>query len=208
MFHFLAVAEQFLRQSANGPSVTGGFLYQRASNTESVFETWVTYQIRKIAGCACAGNAGNVFPATDFKGKVPLISDPGMHHGTCVTHVPWCMSGSLISSAGENAPSIQGACATHNFTYLARGPWRNHQSVITHDTITWGQSIISIDSHPIQNFAITCDRKNNNFDFTIVLFKFIFLCLETPHILLTNFPSCKQIMAQYNGHFRETLHGV
>ena len=25
------------------------------------------------------------------------VSDPGMHHGTCVTHVPWCMSGSLYS---------------------------------------------------------------------------------------------------------------
>ena len=25
----------------------------------------------------------------------PPVSDPGMHHGTCVTHVPWCMSGSL-----------------------------------------------------------------------------------------------------------------
>ena len=27
----------------------------------------------------------------------PWISDTGMHHGTCVTHVPWCMPGSLIS---------------------------------------------------------------------------------------------------------------
>ena len=27
----------------------------------------------------------------------PLVSDPDMHHGTCVTHVPWCMSGSLTS---------------------------------------------------------------------------------------------------------------
>ena len=25
------------------------------------------------------------------------FSDPDMHHGTCVTHVPWCISGSLIS---------------------------------------------------------------------------------------------------------------
>ena len=25
----------------------------------------------------------------------PRVSDPDMHHGTCVTHVPWCMSGSL-----------------------------------------------------------------------------------------------------------------
>ena len=24
-------------------------------------------------------------------------SDPDMHHGTCVTHVPWCMPGSLTS---------------------------------------------------------------------------------------------------------------
>ena len=27
----------------------------------------------------------------------PRVSDPDMHHGTCVTHVPWCMPGSLIS---------------------------------------------------------------------------------------------------------------
>ena len=27
----------------------------------------------------------------------PRISDPVMYHGTCVTHVPWCMPGSLTS---------------------------------------------------------------------------------------------------------------
>ena len=25
--------------------------------------------------------------------KKPLVSDPGMHHGTCLTIVPWVMSG-------------------------------------------------------------------------------------------------------------------
>ena len=30
---------------------------------------WISYKIRKISDCACAGNAGNVFPATDFKGN-------------------------------------------------------------------------------------------------------------------------------------------
>ena len=55
----------------------------------------------------------------------PRVSDPDMHHGTCVTHVPWCMLGSLSSGflevgGGENFPSIPGACATHNFT---KGPW-------------------------------------------------------------------------------------
>ena len=54
--------------------------------------------------------------------RKPLVSDPGMHHSTCVTHVPWCMSGSLIRGSGENVPGIPGACATRNFAYLVRGP--------------------------------------------------------------------------------------
>ena len=85
---------------------------------------WASCQIRKIAGCACAGNAGNVFPTYRLQSK-PEVSDPGMHHGTCVTHVPWCMSESLIRGGGENVPGIPGACATRNFAYLARGPFGN-----------------------------------------------------------------------------------
>ena len=66
--------------------------------------------MRKIAGCACAGNAGNVFPCLRFQRK-PLVSDPGMHYGTWVMHVPWCISGSLTCGDGENVPGIPGACA-------------------------------------------------------------------------------------------------
>ena len=62
------------------------------------------------------------FPTIDFKRK-PLVSDPNMHHGTCVTHVPWCMSGSLTRGRGENVPGIPGACWTLNFACLVRGPW-------------------------------------------------------------------------------------
>ena len=54
----------------------------------------------------------------------PLVSDPDMHLGTCVTHVPWRMSGSLTHGVGENVPGIPGACATRNFTYPARGPYQ------------------------------------------------------------------------------------
>ena len=61
------------------------------------------------------------FPCHRLQRK-PLVSDPGMHHGMCVTHVLWCMSGSLNRGGGENVPDIPGASATHNFTYLARGP--------------------------------------------------------------------------------------
>ena len=54
--------------------------------------------------------------------RKPLVSDPGMYHSTCVTHVPWCMSGSLTRGGRWNDPGIPGVCATHNFAYLARGP--------------------------------------------------------------------------------------
>ena len=54
------------------------------------FILWASCQILKIAGCACVGNAGNVFPS-------PRVSHPDMHHGSCETHVPWCMPGSLTS---------------------------------------------------------------------------------------------------------------
>ena len=55
--------------------------------------------------------------------RKPLVNDPGMHHGKCRDSC-WA---SLTRGGGENVPSIPGACAAHNFTYLARGPWRNHQ---------------------------------------------------------------------------------
>ena len=59
--------------------------------------------------------------------KKQPVSDPGMHHGTCLMHVPWCMSGSLTCGSGENVPGIPGA--TCNITYLARGPWLTSLSV-------------------------------------------------------------------------------
>ena len=83
--------------------------------------TWASCQIRKIAGTHAPG-----MPETFF--LPPRVSDPDMHDGTCVTHVPSCMTGSLTSSflwsrlRGINVPGIPGACATRNFTYLARAP--------------------------------------------------------------------------------------
>ena len=52
--------------------------------------SWASCQIRTFAGCACAGNVGNVFPP-------PWVSDPDIHHGAWVTHMSWCMPVSLTS---------------------------------------------------------------------------------------------------------------
>ena len=51
---------------------------------------WASCQIRKIACAHAPGMPGTFSPS-------PQVSDPDMHHGTCVTHVPWCMPGSLTS---------------------------------------------------------------------------------------------------------------
>ena len=40
------------------------------------------------------------FPCHILQRK-PLVSDPGMQHGTCVTHVPWCMAGSPTRGGGK-----------------------------------------------------------------------------------------------------------
>ena len=74
---------------------------------------WASYEIRRFAGCACAGNAGIVFPNNDFKKKrklaIPTCARAVMHIGIA------------NPSGGENVP---GACATRNLTYPVRGPWR------------------------------------------------------------------------------------
>ena len=61
-------------------------------------------------------------PGTISPPPTSLVSDTVMHHGTCVKHTPWCMSGPLTCSGTENVPDIPGACANYNFAYLVRGP--------------------------------------------------------------------------------------
>ena len=51
---------------------------------------WASYQIRKIGGAHAPEMPGTFSPP-------PRVSNPDMHHGTCVTHVPWCMPESLTS---------------------------------------------------------------------------------------------------------------
>ena len=68
--------------------------------------------------------------------RKPLVSDPGMHHGTCVTYVPCCMSGSLTRGGGESVPGIPGTWAIRNFTYLIRDPW--HVNVLAGPL--WGET--------------------------------------------------------------------
>ena len=39
----------------------------------------------------------------------------------------WWMLGSVTRDGGEKVPGIPGACASRNFTYLAKGPWKHKE---------------------------------------------------------------------------------
>ena len=83
--------------------------------------TWASYQIHKLRMYR---------ECREYVPHPRRVSDPDMHHGACVTHVPWCMPGSLTSGGGggENVPGICNACATRNFAYQVRGSLRPEQS--------------------------------------------------------------------------------
>ena len=71
------------------------------------------------------------FPCHQLQRK-PLFSDPGMHH----VWRSWCMSGPLTCSGGKNVPGIPGECATPNFTYRLRGPFKIISNFVLPSTIT------------------------------------------------------------------------
>ena len=87
---------------------------------------WASCQMRKIAGAHAPGTPGTFFPATACKRSRHAsghVRDARavMHAGIANWRFP------LKSAGGENVPGIPGACATHNFTYLVRGPCSGKQ---------------------------------------------------------------------------------
>ena len=66
------------------------FYNDRGLDKYRTSKIWASCQIRKL----------RVTHALRMPGTFPSAttgSDPDMHHGTCVTHVPWCMTGLLTS---------------------------------------------------------------------------------------------------------------
>ena len=60
-----------------------------------------------------------------------LISDPGMHHGTCVTHLPWCMYGSLNRGGEKKFPAFP----AHAQPIILRIWWEAHVCKTLSDVI-------------------------------------------------------------------------
>ena len=63
---------------------------------------------------------------------IRLFCYADMHHGPCVTHVSWCLSGSLTRGGGENVPVIPSASATRNLPIWqkAHADWNKQGHVL------------------------------------------------------------------------------
>ena len=149
-----------------------------------------SYQIRKIVVCACARNAVNVFLRRRLQRK-PLVSDLGMHHGTCVTH--------MRDVCRDRLPAVAGKCSRHsrcmrtrNFTYLVRGPchsanqedwipWHNRQTNLTNLTIIgkmWDMGQMNCGTCENGLFAISLRMITQTASF--LMFRFLLICCKTP----------------------------
>ena len=93
--------------------------------------SWTSCQIRKIAGCACAGNAGNVFPASASKRSRHaslLDARAVMHAGVANWRFP------LKSVAGKTFPAFP-AHAQHAILRI----WQEaHGNLTTLRGFAWG----------------------------------------------------------------------
>ena len=91
-----------------------------------------------------------------------------MHHGTCVRHVPWCMSGPLTCGDGENAPGIPGACAPAILRI-----WQEAHGAAVYWSVA--ETVVGL-WHYLLYWSLGVVRYRNNFIHPCVI-SFIFTCL-------------------------------
>ena len=119
----------------------------------------------------------------------PPVSDSDMHHGTCVTHVPWYMPSKLAVSfevvGGENVPGIPGACATPKITYLVKGPWSTSHDVpvfiMDISRLKWNYRVHFMCSVTLQAITVLSDDRICD-----VFFLWMILCFHDMWVKHTN----------------------
>ena len=72
------------------------------------------------------------------------VSDPDMHHGTCVMHVPWCVPGSPTSSfrwSRRRGKRSRHSQCMHNPRFYVSGKRPIVLGLVTLATITWSTKV-------------------------------------------------------------------
>ena len=100
-----------------------------------------------------------------------------MHHGTCVKHVPWCMSGLLTRGGGEDVPGIPGACAPAILRIWQEAHWMYSLIHFLNSMMVWQISVLlvrevlanKLRSRDVKLSHLTTDMTCYNFDGVIDL---------------------------------------
>ena len=121
------------------------------------------------------------FPRHRLQRK-PLVSDPGMHQGTCGTHVPWCMSGSLNHGGGGNRSRHSRRMRNSQFYVSGKRPIGYHLYIKT----LWPRQ----NGHHFPDDIFKCIFLNEN---VWILIKISLKCV--PEDPINNIPALVQIMA-------------
>ena len=102
------IFKSFLSKKVHGMYTIAASAQQRNRGRELIEDDFVMHHDMWLAGGSRAPAIRRHGPLTRYvKLQVahvpgtfsppPQVSDPDMHHGTCVTHVPWCLLGSITS---------------------------------------------------------------------------------------------------------------
>ena len=106
------------------------------------------------------------FPRHQLQRKTQ-VSEPGMHHGTCVTHVPWCISGSLTCGL-----TWRGKCSRHSrrmrnpqFYVSVKRPMETYPLYSTFTlavwyTISWYDVSCCNETRPYLSIQITDEQRH------------------------------------------------
>ena len=114
---------------------------------------WASCQIRKIAGCACAGNAGEVFSATDLKEAASWRSRHASRHvrdarvvmHVGITNLQWRGKRSRHSQRMRNQQFyVSGKRPIVTYLYWSAAEyWTEFLSSVWHPVINWTNADIS-----------------------------------------------------------------
>ena len=99
---------------------------------------WASYQIRKIAGWACAGNVGNIFPATDFKGNRSIATPTCTTARASRTFRDACRD-NLLAMAGKTFPAFP----AHAQPSIERFWQETHIRCVSYMSSQWGTTILA-----------------------------------------------------------------
>ena len=92
--------------------------------------------------------------------RKPLFSDPVMHHGTFVTHVQWCMSGSLTHCGGEDVFGNPGAILRI---------WQEAHARLMHHYIDVYYHTVFQNTYFLNNISLHFRIKNHSIDFIYMI---------------------------------------